>query len=555
MLFFRLNHEGLYGLDDFFYARYAQALADGTWSWPTDFTRVHDPLRHRPAVYAPVALLFRLGGVSIWKATLWPLLATLLTTAMVAWVLRPYPLAAAGAVVMLGLGQHLLWLATYLYGDNVAMLLTLLSAATVLAYRNGHPHRWPPAIWAAAFVGTTLAAWLAKETITWLVPAYGWWLVADSQRGRNQRFWAWTAALAVLGIGGYFSYYALATGNAWARFDEIAATNAFLRSGSFAGRPLSALLLRLTIAPAQMLGATGLGVLAWPATLIAWRLRTAPADGRAPWVLLAVMATGQWWLGSTSLAFWNPLALTPRLLAPLTPLWAILAGYALLDWHTGRLPAAPLALGFAVLAGLAHNSLTPLFLALAGLAWWFAPAQRAKRVTGTPSAPPAGWVIAVLFGLLGLRPVYQLTKPSASAWQAQRAVLHSRLLLADSATRAVVFTDPHLLVSHPFWYGFHPPAHLTWRSVTAIDSVAADAFPRAWLLLNEATLRNPELPKYHRIHSAEVRAQFRTARLVLQQGPVCLYEVTLNASTKAPGVTPTASPTHPAAGKVRPEPD
>ena len=78
--YFLLTHEGLYALDDYYYARYAHQLLVGTFRVePDPLGLLHDPLKERYLIFGPVAGLFALFGVHIISATLWPLLATLAT--------------------------------------------------------------------------------------------------------------------------------------------------------------------------------------------------------------------------------------------------------------------------------------------------------------------------------------------------------------------------------------------------------------------------------------------------------------------------------------------
>lgn len=518
------GRDGLYGLDDFLYARYAHQLATGTYHLPVDPQHLlHDPLRHRWAVFGPVAVAFQLGGINLVTATLWPLIATLGTTALLTALLIKYsPLAAAGATLALGLSQHTLWLATYLYGDNVAMLLALAAAAVPAVYRWGNGRH--PVAWGVTFALANLAAWLSKETIVWYLPAYAWLALLDWRARANGRFWLAAGATGMLLLAGYFGLYALRTGDPWQRFHEIATTGRFLRSGNFGGRPTGALVARLTWEPVVMLAASGLGVLAWPAVLAAarpgWRdqlLLRGPRAAEGWWLLLALVSGVQWWLGSASLDFWDPLALNPRLLTPLLPPLAVLAGVALATWYHGSIKGIAMAAGFFVLAVLARNSLSALYVVVGSLAWWSGSPRQRRWRKASPFA-----VVTVLLGVLLVRPAYQFTKPTVSDWRAQQVLL--RRYLAAARGPATVFTDDHLLATYPFWYGFQPPPALQWRPFgSGSDSLPAGQ--PAYLLLNEATLANADLPRLASTPAARVRTLFPHRRLVARQARVWLYEV------------------------------
>lgn len=528
LAFFGLAHEGLYGVDDTLYARYAARLAEGTLRLPADpLHHLHDPLLHRPAVYGPVALCFRWFGISVWTATLWPLLATLATgVAIFMFIGKHQPLAAAGAIVLLGLSQHILWLATYLYGDNVLLLLSLLATCTLWRYREGSGRR--PVAGAALFVGLAFAAFLAKETIVWHAPAWLWLLVLDWRRGRHRRFWAASLLLGTAVLLAYFGFYQYLTGDAFQRFRLIETTNEFLRSGNYATRGGYALLTRLTWEPLMMLAGSGLGVLAWPAALAAarrgfrQRLLLRGSDAwEGPWLAVALFGSAFWWWGSTSLHFWNPISLLPRMLTPLLPVWAVLAGVTVREWRAGRLAGGLPALGFLVLAIMAHNSLAGIYLLLAiGAAWWGRPA--ARRPTNTLT-------LAAIGALLVLRPAWQMAKPSLSDYRPQQAIIRQYLTHSIAPGHELVLTDGVLLDQYDFWYDFRPPARLTWRDFAAADTIPAGRYRRTWLLINEATLRNPDNPRLRRTPPETIRARFPHKKLITKRGRVELWELTLPA--------------------------
>ena len=69
--YFFLTHEGLYALDDYYYSRYAQQLAAGTFRLaPDPEGLLIDPLRERPLIFGPVALLYQVSGINIITTTL-----------------------------------------------------------------------------------------------------------------------------------------------------------------------------------------------------------------------------------------------------------------------------------------------------------------------------------------------------------------------------------------------------------------------------------------------------------------------------------------------------
>lgn len=532
--FFVLTHEGLYDLDDYLYARYAQALASGTYRpLPDPLHLLHDPLQERLLIFGPVAALYRLLGVNIISTTLWPLLCTL-GCAVVIWQLyrRREPMVAAGALLLLGLHYFTLNLSTYLYPDNVLMFWCLAGAAALVVGRRAGQLR--PTAWGAGFAVLSFAALLSKETIVFSLPFYLGLLAWDAWRRQHGRFWRMALLTGVGLLTAYLLYYQLLTGDVLYRYHIIEQTNAYMRDGNYVQGRAGALLGRVTWEPLAFFVALGMGVMLVLAAAAGFGRRqqpspagtTTPADEAGYWVALAASTLAFYWWGSTSLHEYNPISLQARMVTPLLPPLAVAAGFGLRNlWQTGR---GSWLLGLVLLgfAGWLHNGVSVLYgglglllLALAGLL-----RMRKLPIWLTPGTSGFG---ALLLGALALllliRPVYYMRKPSVSAHFAQARLLKTHL---PASQRGVVFTDDMLLRHADFYYGFRPTPNLRYERFARRDSVARRPGDKSWLLLNRATLQNDELTRLLIHYSADsMLTWFPRRRLVAQDGPVELYEV------------------------------
>src|SRR5687768_9436040 len=93
--YYFLAHEGSYFFDDHFYSNYAQALLNGT------FTFDDTPFPHLFVVFVPVALLYKIIGVSAYVTTALPLLCTLGCLCLIYVVLhKTNPVACAWALIL-----------------------------------------------------------------------------------------------------------------------------------------------------------------------------------------------------------------------------------------------------------------------------------------------------------------------------------------------------------------------------------------------------------------------------------------------------------------------
>ncbi|SET29753.1 4-amino-4-deoxy-L-arabinose transferase [Hymenobacter actinosclerus] len=532
--YFLLTHEGLYGVDDYYYARHAYQLLHGTFELgPDPQELLHDPLHERWLIFGPVAGFFALFGVNIISATLWPLLATLGCAGLI-YVLyaRREPVVAAAAMLLLGLHYFTLNLANYLYPDNILMFWCLAGAAALLRGREpGRRAGW----WGLGFALLGFAALLSKETIAYYLPFYLGVLGLDAVRRRHGRFWVVALSTGALLLAAYGVFYYVVTDDGLYRIHLIEQTNKFLSEGNYLVGNRAVLLDRITWQPLSFFVGIGLGLML---TLAAAALGhpSAPhgpegADSEGPdrwfWLALAGSTLAFYWLGSTSLSSYNPITLLPRMTTPLLPPLALAAGFGL-QRLVARAGGRALAAGVVLLlltawlrTAVAVVYLLPgLALLAVGLSRWL-PRWPAALRPGRPAL--AAGVVAVLGLALAVRPAYFMRKPPVSAHASQVRVLQR---LAGPAVRGTVLVDDFLFPNYDFSYGFEVPKGLSFRRYFARDSIRISPAQPAWLLLNRATLANDELTrKLIRYSPDSVLSWYPNRRLVAQDGLVELYEV------------------------------
>ncbi|MFD2784010.1 ArnT family glycosyltransferase [Hymenobacter rubripertinctus] len=528
--YFLLTHEGLYALDDYYYARYAHQLLTGTFGLaPDPQGLLHDPLHERPMIFGPVAVLFALFGVNIISATIWPLLATLGCAGLI-WALyrRREPVVAAGAMLLLGLHYFTLNLSNYLYPDNILMFWCLAGAAALLRGREpGRRADW----WGLGFALLSFAALLSKETIAYYAPFYLGTLTLDAGRRRHGRFWGAALGTGTVLLAGYLGFYHYYTGDALYRIHLIEQTNEFLKEGNFLAGNRAALLARVTWQPLAFFVEAGLGLMLTLAAVAVGARPEPEAPAERPdrrfWLALGGITLLFYWVGSTSLSQYNPISLLPRMTTPLLPPLALAAGFGLRRLVArGGWPALLAGLGLLLMTGWLRSAVAVLYLlpglGLLGLgaSQWLPRWPRTLR-PGTPALALATVLLLAL--ALAVRPVYFMRKPSVSAHFAQSRVIRRHL---GPPTRGTVLVDGFLIDNADFTHGFRVPPGLHYRRYFARDSIRITPDYPAWLLLNRATLSNGELTRQLIRYSPDsVLSWYPRRRLVAQDGPVELYEV------------------------------
>ncbi|OWP61626.1 hypothetical protein CDA63_18415 [Hymenobacter amundsenii] len=535
--YFLLTHEGLYALDDYYYARYAHQLLAGTFRLaPDPQGLLHDPLHERWLIFGPVAGFFALFGVNIISATLWPLLATLGCAGLIYGLYgRREPVVASGAMLLLGLHYFTLNLTNYLYPDNILMFWALAGAGALL--RGREPGR-RPGWWGLGFALLSFAAFLSKETIAYYLPFYLAVLGLDLAQRRQYRFWGVALAAGALLLTGYLGFYQYITHDALYRLHLIEQTNEFLKDNNYLTGNRAALLSRLTTQPLGFFVGIGLGLMLALAAAALGRpapVHTpAPGSAEAPdrrfWLMLAAITLALYWFGSTSLSQYNPITLLPRMTTPLLPPLALAAGFGLkrlVAAGSSRWRAVAVGLALVLMAVWLRTAVAVVYvlpgLWLLGVGLSRSWPRLAAVWPRLGSARLAAATVVVVALALAVRPVYFMRKPAVSAHSAQARLLAQH---PNRPTRGTLLVDDFLIDNYDFSYGFRVPAGLRFRRYWARDSIRISPAQPAWLLLNRATLSNDELTrKLIRYSPDSVLSWYPRRRLVAQDGPVELYEV------------------------------
>lgn len=484
-------------LDSQHYARISAEIVAGR------FTPVAHPFYDRIGVTAPTAALYRAFGIGARATTLWPLLCSLLTIAVV------FAAAARTFGSRTGLLAGFLLAANPIQVHYAAHLLPdligsgFMVGAVALLYqardrRTGTAAR----VWleGGLCVLTLIAALLVKKTVVWAVLFFAGVMAWDLVRRRNVRLWMAIVATGLALSGLFcFSYY-LATGNPLHVLASIETTHNVSPLASFAGRSAAEYLHRLSLGPVRLfvdqLGYGYLLVLAVPALLELVRpLRPAPRGVRF-WASYVAVVLLCFWFGTTSLHAYNPLPVSPRFPMPALAPLAILAAVALTWFWTDRertkrrlaraLPIAAAfgAAGAAWLASLPLQATVYLALGLAVLLVESRPRNPLHRLTAK-----IAWTAIAVALPLGILAAYVdrggIKLPNPLRVKQQEFV---RRHLGSLPSDAVVLTDAHSAFVLPFLLrrvGARLPTIIDWGDEAA---VAARAGAPALVFVDQTTL-------------------------------------------------------------------
>ena len=309
------------------------------------------PFVMRVGLTVPVALFYKLFGVSTLVTNLYPLLAAL-GLIVVVYFAAPTPRAKLLGLVLAVFCTSLLSNATVLYADLPCA--TLMAAAVLCLARRDRPRG---AWWIAGAAVATMAAFLVKETALWTGVVWLYVIVIDARgdvRAAARRFAPGLAVGAVLAVG-YLALCAYVWGSPLARFTGIDALT-YEHTWTRGNEEAPQLLDRLTW-QAPWLFIQQFKALLIPGIAAFWLVR-----GRDRIWLVALAAFALlYWFGSGSLSAYTPLPIRPRMVMPVLPpllVCATLALDAAIDraraarrsWH---LPVA-IVLGLALVAPAAR---------------------------------------------------------------------------------------------------------------------------------------------------------------------------------------------------------
>ncbi|WP_192825084.1 glycosyltransferase family 39 protein [Rufibacter sp. LB8] len=509
LLYFFLEHEGLYHQDDYSYAKHAYDALQGR------FCATGSIFCHRLMVTLPTAAVYAVLGVGPYTTTLYPLLCTLGTYGLLYQTFqKEYPVAISWTLVFLGLFYFLLNTVNYLYPDNLLLFYT--TACLLILYKTRGKQQ-VPWWWAVGLVGLGFCAFLVKETVVYLLPFCLLLAVQDLRKKRLVSFWLVGVGVGIVLLGLYFGFYSQTERGLWWRFEEIEAYSLHLKEGYLNRTSSLALMKRLTYGPLLFFIGTGMAVplvfllgcfLAHPEKQ-QWSLNS--AQGYWFWAMVFMLAP--LWLGTVSLDHYKPMSLVPRMLHPLLPTFCLSAGFAIQTTGFTKRTLGWLAGLFIMCAFLAYGEMKVYYVPFMLL---FAAAWALPRI----STLAAFLALPVLVVVQLVRPAYFIWKPSVNNYFAQAQVL-DKYLPASTTQTMLLISDPMTTAHLDFFYGFEIPAAI--KAVSFQDSLTIQnrQAEKVYLLINNGLLGNPEI--LGQPTDQELLKPFPGAKLIAQNEKVKLF--------------------------------
>lgn len=282
---------------------------------------------HRLWTYVPLALIYRIFGVSALTTNLWPLLATLLIILTV-WAALPDTKSRIIGALLCLTSAPLFEYSVKLYPDIIAAAFMVLSSLLLFSRKNIVYSEKKLFIYAIASVFFMFFAFLAKMSAYWVLPLWLIAIVADSKHNERSRLFKHfyipvLVAGLFLGVA-YLVFCYEVWGDPLVRFKNIQSMSGdhlwSRQSGDF-----GQLVKRLTILPADLfLNQYGAAFL-----LLALLGFGIAKESVRPWGYYTLFCVVFFWFGTTSFTYYDPMPLVQRMTLPALPGIYILCAYLL----------------------------------------------------------------------------------------------------------------------------------------------------------------------------------------------------------------------------------
>jgi 4-amino-4-deoxy-L-arabinose transferase-like glycosyltransferase len=423
--------DGFAGLDDGEYARFAYHLAFNG-HFPAGYTGpAVFPLR--VGTILPTAAVYWVGGFSEWTTVLYPFVISLLEILLV-YAFTGFTFGRGAGVIAAALMATFVWdirSSTILLPDLPASFFAA-AGVTLLAMLQPRTSDAAHRLFAGGVVAGACfgLSWLCKETIAYLVPFCGLWMLMSMRRDRVPHLWIWTGVAVGAGavLLGESFYYASVTGDPLFRFHEIERnykqwTNGFFNEGSNTGWQSGtsyrdALIDRLFVSgPKAILFEPSLyffPAIGVAATVVALLRRDRAFYIPGLWLCSLVLMFN---FGSSSSSSYQPLTLFTRYLYPIFfPAVAVVAGTV---WRLLRAEAAASgrslvlrrSLALATMAVISVGAVPSLYFQITSspTVWW-----EAEVRTLHPAIEPDARVYSDALTLRGLE--YFNRYPARTEW-------------------------------------------------------------------------------------------------------------------------------------------
>jgi hypothetical protein len=514
-IFSFLTFDGFFFYDDLQYMRYAFDVAHGNYKATNQF---HG---NRFGIFVPVALLYYFFGVNDLSSLAWPFISVLSSITILFFTFRKEdPQVGAFAILLSGLDFYTLFFSNKLYPDDIVTPFSLAGIAILYKYRSSDKLLYP-----IIFVLFSIGGFLVKTTIIYTYIFFLLVLCNDLFRKKNLRFWTASIIFGLCIFIFYFVLYGIFTGNYLFYLDSIE-TGHNLSPWSYYGRPVSAVIQRITIEPFFMIVGVGFLIpiiISLPLSFRGrWKEFLDLDQKDSFWFVCGMLMLLMFWFSSTSLKYYSPIPAYPRMMLLCIPVFSVAAAFNLKRCTYEKKYNLIFGMLFILSALFSYyyvdTKISFIYFILGSffLIFYFS--------WNYSSVFRFGFLFFPLLLILLIHPVVSILNPRSKMFKGEREIISRNL--SSQEEKALVITDYRLSHSYFYYYKFLSPVNYKFTGYPKVRGgefndykgkiyILVSHDPEEYFMLHNNTFKIPDF-----IFSAP-----KTWKLIDCENKVCLYEV------------------------------
>lgn len=511
ILYFLASHEGLLYIDDVHYSEFAARILNGTF----DVTKNGHTQIHRLSVFVPVAIIYKLFGVSYVTYSIWPFICTVGCIVLTYRSAHQQGLNPAFAAVLLGLTFYFLYFSNFLYPDNIVALFALVSATLYFHIYNGNYTRH--LFKGLVFSCSLFLAGLAKETAVIFLPAFAFFALKDLAKSDEKTvFWGYCLLFGTLLLVAYLGWYYVETGDALFRLNEMERANQAY--DNYVTNPSREYIGRLLWGPISALLGTGTLIIAIFLVGGGEFLNQDSKRNKRYWTIIFLTAFITLCFSSTSLEVYNPIKLDARMYNLIIPPLAIAASFGLRNKLLNVHYTLAYTLAFAISALYLQNKvgfvygLLSIYFAI-HTTWLYFKTRASHLLIYT--------ALAAIILAFAVRPVYFMVKPKLLYYQTHQNLAQFLRDRASADEPVQVFLPQYLYYARGYFLQYEEVVGMQIHKYEDVSPASSDT--ARLFLINRQLNTNPS---FH--DSSQQGLLLNTAEhgtLIWQEGPLELYQL------------------------------
>jgi hypothetical protein len=474
LAFYFISFDGYYFYDDLKYMRYAFQCVN------LQFGLTTDTFCHRVGLIYPVALIYKIFGVSDWSSTFFNWICWAGSVLLCYQHLKKYQFGASIGVVLCALDYYHLFLCNKVYPDVPVTLFVMLS---LLYLHKMVVDREMTFVNAGFFILFVLIALLTKTTVIYILPFLMVIFAQQLSLKQHRLYWLKVCFAGFFTLLVFFFVYDVIAGDPFYLLNTIE-KNQYTLTGTYSKLDPWRLIARLTYEPILMFINCGM-IVPFVLSLASfkqvfnksyWNIN----DSERFWLAAVLSILGMFWFSSMSFKFYEPMTLNPRMVLLVVPPLAVLAALNLRVLFVNRQYQRIMILLFGLISVLCFlfishtKSIVYILLAMVFVSQYFIQKQSLKK----------GILVFGIFISLVVQPVYSMFKPKIYHYKEEKHVFQ-QCLVPYVNQKILVISDDRLVHNWSYYFKFSPPKKWKFVRYDGANGLKLSDYQSVFVLVNK----------------------------------------------------------------------